>query len=157
MVRLKKMENVLSLKEKTRGFTLIECLLALFILSGIVFIFSLLVTVGKQVPKRIEATDNREFVVFLFQLENEGKKFQEVKVSKNIIYFKKGPDKVKDIEIKRINGRIDKKPGTQPLLTDVRDFRARLIDHTVEIEVIFNDQKVCQGKYILSKEQVALP
>lgn len=153
---LKKMVSKSSLKEN-RGFTLLECLLALFVLSGILLIFSMLVTIGKQVPKKLDSVNNREFEIFLLQLENEAKIFQEVKVSGNIIYFNKGPEDVKDMKIIKINGRIDKRPGTQPLLTDVQDFRTRLVGHTVEIEVVFDDQKVCQGKYILSKEQLAIP
>lgn len=142
-------------RSKHQGFTLVECLVALLVLSGMLITFSLLIQAGKQLVHTMENNRKKEFEIFLLQLENEAANWEFVELKNNALNFltietdeTKKPTAVK---VLWRNGRVDKTPGTQPLLTEVQTFKAKQQDNTIEIEVVFIDQKTCKGKYILPR------
>lgn len=134
------------LKEsRNAGFTLLECLVALLVLSGMLLTFSFLIQAGRQLIDTVSGSREKEFEVFLQQLENEVQGYQLAEVKDNTISFLQDKTVIK---IRWINNRVDKTPGTQPLLTGVRHFTAVQAGHSIEMEVVFEDGTVCIGKWI---------
>lgn len=142
------------MKENKRGtgFTLMECLLALLVLSYMLLIFSFLTKIIEETQCEMKLNSRKEFEVFLLQLEQETQGYELEAVIDNKIFLKRNSSV--QIQIKQVGTRIDKKDsgGTQPLLTQINRFKAKHRNHAVEIEVTFNDGKTFQGKWIESNE-----
>ncbi|WP_265456260.1 competence type IV pilus minor pilin ComGF [Enterococcus sp. HY326] len=142
------------------GFTLLECLIALVVVSGICWLFSLLVGVSQKVYQQFPTNHQRKFYTFLFQLENEAVPLKNVTLSDNQLSFSEplssNYDKDPSFTILYRNERIDKtkkNQGTQPLLTGVKKLTMTTLDGEIEFKVIFQDGKESQGSYVLKKYQ----
>lgn len=135
------------------GFTLMECLIALLVLSGMLVTFSLLISTGKQMIEAVDGSSKKEFEVFLLQLEREVQDYEFRGVEDNVLSFRK--DKTVSVSVRQSGERVDKKDnkGTQPLLTSVKNFKAMQKECTVEIEVTFIDGKIFKGKWVAPRGQ----
>lgn len=137
--------------DKFEGFTLIECLVALLVVSYMLMMFSLLIQVIKQVQQETKLNSRKEFGIFLLQLEQETIDYELEAVIDNKIFFRN--NKNVQVQVRQVGARLDKKEngGTHPLLTQIKSFNAKQIDYAVEIEVVFSDDKICKGKWIQTK------
>lgn len=146
---------MLNANKKHQGFTLIECLIALVVLSGMLLTFSMLIQASRQIIQTVENNRKKEFEIFLLQLENEASVWEFVEVSGNIISFVNiTDDKNERMLIRLSNQKINKNSGSttlgnQLLLDQVQTFNVKQQDNTLEIEVVFVDRQTCKGKYIL--------
>ncbi|MHC5374053.1 competence type IV pilus minor pilin ComGF [Enterococcus sp. LJL120] len=144
----------------SKGFTLLECLIALLIISGICWLFSLLVGVSQGVSQQFPTNHQQEFYTFLFQLEQEAAPLQTLTVSNHQLSFSDPLpgkyDKDPSFTISYRNERIDKtkkNQGTQPLLTSVKQLTMTVLEGEIEFKVLFQDGKESQGSYVLKKYQ----
>ncbi|WP_280739538.1 competence type IV pilus minor pilin ComGF [Enterococcus sp. PF1-24] len=128
---------------------MLESLLALLVLGGMLVVFSALLQMMQGIQRNVDNASEKEFDVFLLQLELELKDTQLTGVYHNQIHFNKAEE---DFHIKQVGSRVDKRKGTQPLLTDVKTFSVNQVNQTLEIEVVFKDETHCQGKWILPRE-----
>ncbi|OTN77758.1 hypothetical protein A5886_002859 [Enterococcus sp. 8G7_MSG3316] len=133
---------------RTKGFTLLECVLALVILS-----VSLLMIDGiiKQIPKvnqQITARKDQEWHIFLLQLERELATCTYISVTDYTLFLQSAENNT--VTIDRINGVIRKRDnnGYQPLLTEVSGLRYQKINESIRFTVTFEngEQKVGQWK-----------
>ncbi|MFS1142094.1 competence type IV pilus minor pilin ComGF [Enterococcus hirae] len=69
------------------AFTLIECLISLAILSAVLLSISLLITQTTKVEQYLQQKDQKEWLIFLAQFEEEIKKGKNVVIKDNRIYY----------------------------------------------------------------------
>jgi len=148
--------NSLRLKNKSlNGFTLLECLLALFVLSCSCSLFSLCIRQGEKSNQQLLKKEAKLWQLFLIQLENESEDLILQKVSATEItclkqknhhqvIFQLNQDKI----VKRENG------GYQPLLTGIRQAVFKAVDQVVEITVTFPKGARFTARWQLSKEEL---
>lgn len=129
------------LKTKVAGFTLLECLLALLILSG-----SMLVIEGltKLLAQEVQLQSNsleQDWLLFSNQLRKEWEATTLVKVENNRIYIDKlgqklafGKSRLDDF--RKTN---DKGQGYQPMLYKVSSTTVSQVGETVELAFIFEN------------------
>ncbi|MTD42337.1 prepilin-type cleavage/methylation domain-containing protein [Erwinia sp. CPCC 100877] len=139
-------------KNKYLAFTLLECLLALCLLSVICLLFSALVKNTTLVASRLKNTKEKEWQVFLIQLENELQSCQYEKTQPNKIIFR-NDKKNTSVWIESKLGKIVKveNGGYQPLLTEVKQARFAQKDNAVLINVQFKDATSYSAKWIIPK------
>lgn len=123
------------------AFTLIECLLALLVLSGGVLIFDGLTRlVGQEVGYQSNH-EERNWLVFAHQLRAELEGTEFVKVENNRLYIKKGTQqlafgKSRADDFRKTN---DKGQGYQPMLYHLESAKIRQIDQMIEIDLVFQN------------------
>lgn len=69
------------------AFTLIECLISLAILSAVLLSISLLIRQTTKVEQYLQRKDQKEWLIFLAQFEEEIKKGKNVVIKDNRIYY----------------------------------------------------------------------
>lgn len=139
---------------KNKGFTLIECLVALLMLSGLLLLISGLFKHVQQTEKVVSSHNEREWQVFLLQLENELEEVEINRVERNQIL---GMEEEKSVKIYLVNKKIakSKNNGHQPLLTDVKKFTCQQEGAEIFFEVTFTDNLVKKDSYIISRRYSA--
>ncbi|GGC87054.1 competence type IV pilus minor pilin ComGF [Enterococcus wangshanyuanii] len=134
------------------GFTLIECLLALFLLSIICLLFSAVIKNAKVVSEVLKSEKEKEWHIFVIQLENElaGCQFKEIQGNK-MIY--ENPKKERNILIEYKLGKIIKvdNGGYQPLLIDVREVDFKKEDDFVVIRAVFKNEQQYSARWSIIK------
>lgn len=141
------------IKSRYDGFTLLECLFALFILSTICLLFTAVVKNVAVVTKQLENETDKAWQIFLIQLENELKNCQYESTQENKIILKNNKNgKVVWVEFKL--GKIVKveNGGYQPLLTKVADAKFIQENNSVKISVTFENQLTTEAKWIITPE-----
>ncbi|MGV1178025.1 prepilin-type N-terminal cleavage/methylation domain-containing protein [Enterococcus hirae] len=75
------------------AFTLIECLISLAILSAVLLSISLLITQTTKVEQYLQQKDQKEWLIFLAQFEEEIKKekMSSLKITVFIMRWKRKP------------------------------------------------------------------
>ncbi|WCG07515.1 competence type IV pilus minor pilin ComGF [Enterococcus gallinarum] len=104
---------------KSKGFTLLECLLSLMILGLSVLLINGIIRQMPQVNQQLFARKDQEWQIFLIQLERELQTCTYVSVSPYTLFLKSSKENV--VTIDRINGKVRKRDnnGYHPLLTEV--------------------------------------
>lgn len=128
---------MLIVKNRLAGFTLIECLIALFCLAASLLFISGFV---KQIPiirQQLDGNRQQEWHAFLHQLDHETSDWEYALNSSAILMFKKGSSILKierygDVIRKRVNNL-----GHQPLLTKVYNSKFSLQGSAIKIWVQF--------------------
>ena len=110
---------------KSKGFTLLECLLSLWVLAIFLLLISGIVKHLAPVNQQIMARKDQEWHVFLFQLERELSTCTYLSVSETTLYLRSSQNN--SVTIDRINRVLRKRDnnGYQPLLTEVTDVSLR--------------------------------
>ncbi|MBO0470965.1 prepilin-type N-terminal cleavage/methylation domain-containing protein [Enterococcus sp. DIV0242_7C1] len=134
------------------GFTLIECLLALFLLSIICLLFSAAIKHAKVVSEILKSEKEKEWHIFVIQLENElaGCAFKVIQGNK-MIY--ENPKKERGIWIEYKLGKIVKvdNGGYQPLLIDVHEADFKEEDDFVVIRAVFKNGQQYSARWSMIK------
>lgn len=135
------------------GFTLIECLLALFLLSIICMLFSASVKNAAIVTKHLKSEQEKEWHIFVIQLENELKncRYENTQVNKMILQNKKNN---KPVWIEHKLGKIVKveNGGYHPLLMGVKHANFIEEDKSILIKVTFENNLSVTAKWIITQE-----
>lgn len=140
-------------RNKFLGFTLIECVLAFFLLSLICMLFSASIKNVAVVTRHLKSEREKEWHIFVIQLENELKNcyYERTQVDKIIFKNKKNN---KTVWIQHKLGKIVKveNGGYHPLLTGVR--KANFIEEnkSVVIKVTFENNSNNIAKWIITQE-----
>lgn len=137
--------------KKNEGFTLLESLVALLMLSGILLLLSGLIQHAHKMEQSLSGYHQLEWEIFLLQLDNELAEVEYKGASSREIWTKvKTKDGVVDLVIKKDQHRIIKKQsgGYQPLLTGVARFTCQEKNHGVDFVVTFTDGKQKEGTWI---------
>ena len=134
---------------KSSGFTLLESLVALLMLSGILLLLSGLIKHANKMEQAISGYHQLEWEVFLLQLDNE---LEEVNYLSSTTHEINGEvenaeGEIVAVTIKKNKQRIVKSQsnGFQPLLTGVNQFVCKENNHFI---VTFVDGKKKEGTWI---------
>lgn len=135
--------------QQYKGFTLLECLVALLVLGGSLLLLDGLIKHMAKVEQQLTAYHSREWEVGLLQLENELAGLKHSKTEAHRIVLTDGSGSL--VKIERANSTVRKnyKNGHQPLFTQVYAFNCREVNHTVEFEVTFNDGMKKKGIWVI--------
>ncbi|MDT2639237.1 competence type IV pilus minor pilin ComGF [Enterococcus dongliensis] len=133
---------------KNNGFTLMECLVSLLMLSGLLLLLSSLITHIHKIEQGLSGYHQLEWEIFLLQLDNEMANLQYEQTTSREIWTKT-VDK-KPVVIKKQQDKIIKSQsnGYQPLLTGVKQFVCQENNHGVDFSVTFTDGKQKKGTWI---------
>ncbi len=133
---------------KTSGFTLIECLLALVVLSVSLLMVDGIIKQIPQVNQQLSDRKDQEWHIFLLQLERELATCTYISVSDYTLFLRSAENNI--VTIDRINGVIRKRDngGYQPLLTEVRGLNYQKVNESIRFTVTFENgvQKIGQWK-----------
>lgn len=108
-------------KQVIPAFTLIECLIGLMILSSLLLTFNLLIQQTIQVSEFLQRKDQKEWLIFLAQLEEELKSSHNVSVKNQQLHY---TIEDKQYIIERYQAMIRKRRtsgGHQPMLTSITE------------------------------------
>lgn len=136
---------------RNSGFTLLESLVSLLMLSGILLLLAGLIQHAHKMEQSLSGYHQLEWEVFLLQLDNELADAKYQWSSSREIWTKVQANKgIVDLVIKKDGQRIIKKQtgGYQPLLTGVRQFSCQEKNHGVDFVVTFTDGKQKEGTWI---------
>lgn len=133
---------------KTSGFTLIECLLALVVLSVSLLMVDGIIKQIPQVNQQLSDRKDQEWHIFLLQLERELATCTYISVTEYTLFLRSAENNV--VTIDWINGVIRKRDnnGYQPLLTEVSGLIYQKINESIRFTVTFENgvQKIGQWK-----------
>lgn len=135
--------------KKNSGFTLLECLVALIILSGTLLVFVGLLQHVKQTEKILSNEDGRAFQVFLIQFEQELAKMEIHSVTNNQII---GEEEGKKVVISQNKQRIvkSKNNGYIILLSEVTAFSCQQKER-LYFEITFKNGKKAKSSLLASR------
>lgn len=114
-----------------QAFTLIECLISLVALSTILLSTSLLIDQTAQIDHYLQRKDQKEWLIFLAQFEEEIKDGKNVVITDNQIHYEKKEKRFMIEQYQTIIRKRERTGGHQPMLTDVKRWEVR--DSTVAI------------------------
>ncbi len=143
---------------KNRGFTLIECAIALLVLSlfltGILGVFQQ----SKQVQQMVYGRNTQEWHVFLIQFENKLAEGSFSRLVKDKIYYDKvNPTTKREYECRielntnRNEIAIREKNGYEPILTEVKQLQFRKNSRYILFTVTFLNGEQKNGKWTIEK------
>ncbi|MGM0215482.1 competence type IV pilus minor pilin ComGF [Enterococcus sp. AZ109] len=137
------------MKRENQGFTLLECLVALLILSGSILLLQGLIKHVAKTEQQLSAYHSREWEVGMLQLENELKGLNYI--STEVLRINLQTSSGEDVKIEKVNSTVRKsyKGGHQPLFTQVYSFTCRKVGHTVELNLKFNDGTKKKGIWVI--------
>lgn len=136
---------------KSNGFTLLESLVALLMLSGILLLLSGLIQHAHRMEQALSGYHQLEWEVFLLQLDNELDDAEYITTTHNEISTKvEDKGKMVPLIIQKVNKKIIKRQsgGNQPLLTGVDQFVCQEKNQGVDFVVTFTDGKQKEGTWI---------
>ena len=136
---------------KNKGFTLLESLVALLMLSGILLLLSGLIQHAPKMEQALSGYHQLEWEVFLLQLDNELHEVKYIGTSQTEISTEiESKGKMVPLVIKKVNNRIIKRQsgGNQPLLMGVNQFVCQEKNNGVDFVVTFTDGKKKEGTWI---------
>lgn len=140
-------------KNYSKGFTIIECLVSLLVLSIICLLFSSIITNARITAEHLKNSSQKEWQIFLIQLENELKTCHYQSVDKNKFVFKnKKNEKVVWIEFKL--GKIVKveNNGYQPMLINVKQAIFEEERNYIQLTIIFENEVKTMAKFKVEKK-----
>lgn len=137
---------------KSNGFTLLESLVALLMLSGVLLLLSSLIQHAHKMEQALSGYHQLEWEIFLLQLDNEMADVKYIATTQREIHgeVKNEDGKMASVLIKKDKYRLIKSQsnGYQPLLTGVSKFVCQENNHGVDFVVTFTDGKQKEGTWI---------
>lgn len=136
---------------KNKGFTLLESLVALLMLSGILLLLSGLIQHAHKMEQALSGYHQLEWEIFLLQLDNELHEVKYIGTSQTEISTEiESKGKMVPLVIKKVNSRIIKRQsgGNQPLLMGVNQFVCQEKNNGVDFVVTFTDGRKKEGTWI---------
>ncbi len=127
------------------AFTLIECLFSLVVLSSILLSLTLLINQAHQVKQIVQKKDQKEWLIFLAQFEEETKDGENIVVRNHRFYYDIG-DKTYCIEqYKNMIRKRGLSGGHQPMLTSIATWAVKEEEETVIFLVSFENGEEYEG------------
>ncbi len=140
---------------RLRAFTLMECLIALFVLTGSVQVYQAMTKVISQQVHHLQKDRESDWLLFCQQLRYELSESRLSKVTKDKLYVVKdtkplafGKSKADDFRKTSAGGR-----GYQPMLYDLASVTFTQFDHIVSARFEFKDGKVREFLYVFEKDR----
>lgn len=133
---------------KNSGFTLLESLVALLMLSGILLLLSSLIQHAHKLEENLSSYQQIEGEIFLLQLDNEMENLQYEQTTSREIWAQTAQKE--QVIIKKHQDKLIKEQskGYQPLLTGVKQFVCQENNYGVDFVVTFTDGKQKAGTWI---------
>ncbi|MBM7712502.1 competence type IV pilus minor pilin ComGF [Enterococcus xiangfangensis] len=133
---------------KNSGFTLLESLVALLMLSGILLLLSSLIQHAHKLEENLSSYQQIEGEIFLLQLDNEMENLQYEQTTSREIWAQTAQKE--QVIIKKYQDKLIKEQskGYQPLLTGVKQFVCQENNYGVDFVVTFTDGKQKKGTWI---------
>lgn len=130
------------------GFTLIECLVSLMILSLMCLFFSTAIRHVVNVTHHLQSENERMWHIFLIQLEHELKNCQYQKIEDQAIVLINQTNQ-HQVQIVFKKGKIIKvdNGGYQPLLMNVKEIVFKEEGKSIYLTVFFENQVTVSGKW----------
>lgn len=129
-------------KLRYNGFTLLESLLALFLFSVICLLASGYIRNAQVISKHLQNASEKEWHIFLIQLENELEECTLVSVMPNqLLFFDKKNQYEVLIEFKQKKLIKSANGGYQPLLTQVETAVFIQNEDKIALQVCFENDK----------------
>lgn len=129
------------LKTKVKGFTLLECLIALIVITGSLAVYQAMTQLVNHHVTLMTDTHQEQWLLFSQQLRQELDGTEFVKVEGNRLYINKGKQELAfgksskdDFRKTNANGR-----GYQPMLYELRDATIEAHGKLVTVHLIFNN------------------
>lgn len=142
-------------RKSTKGFTLLESLIALLLLSLICLLFFSVLRNAKSTIGQLETSEEKSWHIFLIQLENEleNGQFEAVLPNKIILKTKQNNHSLR-IESKL--GKIVKveNGGYQPMLTKVKEANFENKIDSIEMTILFENNQKFTGSWLITKEHL---
>nr|WP_275975212.1 competence type IV pilus minor pilin ComGF [Tetragenococcus halophilus] len=143
---------------KNKGFTLIECAIALMVLglflTGILGVFQQ----SKQVQQMVYGRNLQEWHVFLIQFESKLAEGRFSRLAKDKIYYDKINSTTKrayecriELNANRNEIAIREKNGYEPILTEVKQLQFRKNNRYILFTVTFLNGEKKNGKWTIEK------
>ena len=133
---------------KNSGFTLLESLVALLMLSCILLLLSSLIQHAHKLEENLSSYQQIEGEIFLLQLDNEMENLQYEQTTSREIWAQTAQKE--QVIIKKYQDKLIKEQskGYQPLLTGVKQFVCQENNYGVDFVVTFTDGKQKKGTWI---------
>ncbi|GEK37757.1 competence protein ComGF [Enterococcus thailandicus] len=133
--------------QKYPSFTLIECLISFLVFSGVILTITLIIRRADQVDQYLQRKDQKEWLIFLTQFENEvaGSTLLDIQ-SRQFCYVIEN----KTYIIEQYQSVIRKRQvagGHQPMLMNVSEFSFEEKGNEVILEVKFENGERGYGKW----------
>ena len=140
------------MRTKHKGFTLIECLLSLMILSSLLLLFSALINNIAVTTRYLKYTEEKEWQIFLIQIENELTDCTYESTTSNKITLKNK----KNNHTVLIENKLQKivkvdNGGFHPLLINIKQALFSDKGNYIKMEVTFMNNRSYSGKWIIRK------
>ncbi|MFU2163453.1 competence type IV pilus minor pilin ComGF [Streptococcus pluranimalium] len=139
---------------RLRAFTLIECLLALLVLSGAIQVYQAMTHLVSAHTHQLAQPRDRDWLLFCQQFRAELSEASLVKVSERQLVIQKdnkelafGKSRKDDFRKTAADGR-----GYQPMLYGLKSAYFSQNEETVTVTVVFKDGKVRDFLYAFDKE-----
>lgn len=137
----------------TKGFTLLECLAALLMLSGILLTADGIIRHVRVMAPRLEQRGQREWETCLLQMENELATFQYTGVRDGKVHFFRQNETDTDravLEKYKNMMRLSINGGHAPLMTEIKRVRFEESQHGILITVELLDGTTQKGWWLYS-------
>lgn len=131
---MKKIKNVLN---KQSGFTLLEAIMNIFILSVIMLFLPLIFQSVNAIDKVIEVEDDFEWNLFLIGLRNELKEADHVAVVKPYLFIEKGALKIQYVQYGLVVRRQVDGSGHEVVLQNIKSLYLLKEDNRLHIQTEF--------------------
>ncbi|OJF94304.1 competence type IV pilus minor pilin ComGF [Alkalibacterium sp. 20] len=147
------------IKREEQGFSLLEVIITLSIVSSCVLLFSF--AISQIGATRAAVKDDRqiEWHLFINQLEFELTGSEDVRTSRDKLTFERfdvEEQLVKSISYERYYKIIRRQVGSkghQPILLEVSSINFSLVEQTLEIDVVFNNGETYSAKFRVNEER----
>lgn len=135
------------------GFTLLEALFALFIISGICFLFATMIQQADRMLQRLDSREEKDWHIFLIQVHQEMILYQFQKISGNKLIFVDPADEHLIIieQSSQVLIKNDRN-GYQPLLTEVKSVSFTRVKEQIVISVTFRNGIQKEGRWLIHQE-----
>lgn len=141
----------MKVKNSWAGFTLVESIIALSVISFIILMLNMLMKVENKTVLSFQRKSELNWHIFLSQLEYGSKKWEFKELDKSRLYFveKKESGKETQVIIEKYANQLKerKNGGYNPLLIGVETCYFKKSDYGVIINVTMEDGKVFESVF----------
>ncbi|WP_423188791.1 competence type IV pilus minor pilin ComGF [Alkalibacterium sp. f15] len=144
---------VSNIKRQEQGFSLLEVIITLSIVSSCVLLFSFAISQIGSTRAAVKDDCQIEWHLFVNQLEYELTGSEGVRTSRDKLTFEKfdiEEQKMKTISYERYYKIIRRQVGSlghQPILLEVSSINFSLVEETLDIAVVFNNGESYSAKF----------
>lgn len=135
-------------KNSLAGFTLIEGVLGLFLVSVIVMLFQLFILGAEKISAFSSGKNSLEWHLFLSQIENRSNNWELVEIEPHrLVFFEREEGVDFELTPHKSQLKIKKRRGYEPVLTKVASSHFSLVNKDVVISVVMEDGRNYRGVF----------